>query len=379
MPIPSSEFADRIKRVRSRMTEEHLDAILFYSYKSNATRYLTNYSPRYSVTNGALLVLPISGDPVIFTRLPLHLEEAKRASYVKDVRVSVSTGINVASMAQMANDCRDVLKENGVARGKIGLVGYGPEMGISLPLREALPGAEIIDANYILEELRMVKSANELVEIEKASAIADRAFEAALEVIRQRRIDHEVFAASEFSMRKDGALGTQTFFGVCDRDIAYLQPTGERVRDGGVYFLEAIPEFEGYWPERVSTIAVGSVPGEWERVFKITEELLEKAMKILEPGITIATLVGTTSQLARDAGLDKLDYRLGHGIGLDNIERPEYLAATDQTVISPGMVLAIHPSISVPGVCSSHLGGTFAMTKSGVRPLTKLITRMPHV
>jgi len=160
------------------MREEGFHALLVYSFKSNAIRYLSNYSPRYSVTNSALMVLPLEAEPVIFTRLPMHLEEAKRASYVKDVRVSVSASLNVASTEQMAADCRDVLKGAGAEEGKLGLIGYGPEMGISLALRNALPRARIVDANYVLEELRIIKSKNELAMIRRAAEIADEAYEA---------------------------------------------------------------------------------------------------------------------------------------------------------------------------------------------------------
>lgn len=379
MPIPQSEIVERTGKVRKKMEEEGFDALLVYSYKSNAIRYLTNYSPRYSVTNSALLVLPISGDPVIFTRLPGHLEEAKRASYIKDIRVSVSTGMNVASMDQMASDCKEVLEGHAGDEGKIGLVGYAPEMGIALPLRNAMPKAEFAEANFILDELRMIKSTNELTVIGKAAKIADKAFNAALDAMRDRKIDHEVFAASEFCMRRNGALGTQTFFGICKRDKVYLQPTGEKVRDGFVYFLETIPEYEGYWPERVANVAVGDIPDKWEKIFKITERLLEQTMKVLKPGISIAELVKAICKFTRDAGLDGVEYRLGHGVGLDNIEQPEYLSSSDQTVIKPGMVLAIHPNVSIPDVCSTHLGGTFEITDSGARPLTSLKTRMPHV
>ena len=377
--IPSSEFSERMKKVRERMREEGFHALLVYSFKSNAIRYLSNYSPRYSVTNSALMVLPLEAEPVIFTRLPMHLEEAKRASYVKDVRVSVSASLNVASTEQMAADCRDVLKGAGAEEGKLGLIGYGPEMGISLALRNALPRARIVDANYVLEELRIIKSKNELAMIRRAAEIADEAYEAALDAIRERKVDYEVFAASEFAMRKNGALGTQTFFGICEADKVFLQPTGERIKEGAVYFLETIPEYEGYWPERTGNVAVGKFSDSWGKIFKIVEDLYDQSLGVIRPGITVAELVKRTSEFAHRAGLERLSYRLGHGIGLDNIERPEFLSETDETTIRPGMVFAIHPTISIPGVGSAHVGGTFIVNDSGADPLSRLEPRIPRL
>jgi Xaa-Pro aminopeptidase len=61
-------------------------------------------------------------------------------------------------------------------------------------------------------------------------------------------------------------------------------------------------------------------------------------------------------------------HRTGRGVGLEGVERPE-IGAGDKTLLSPGMVVTIEPSIYFPGF-AVHVEDTFLITSDGYEVLT---------
>ena len=93
----------------------------------------------------------------------------------------------------------------------------------------------------------------------------------------------------------------------------------------------------------------------------------------LKPGMPISEISKSINSSVRSAGFANFSsYRLGHGMGLDNIENPEFLSDKDSSLVKPGMVLAIHPNLSVPKIGEICVGGTFVIENKRARPLLNL-------
>lgn len=61
----------------------------------------------------------------------------------------------------------------------------------------------------------------------------------------------------------------------------------------------------------------------------------------------------------------------GHGVGLDIIERP-FVALDDETVLRPGMVVAIHPVLAPPPPVFEACADMFVVTEGKPRKLSKV-------
>jgi Xaa-Pro aminopeptidase len=61
-------------------------------------------------------------------------------------------------------------------------------------------------------------------------------------------------------------------------------------------------------------------------------------------------------------------HRTGRGVGLEGAERPE-IGAGDKTVLQPGMVVTVEPSIYMPNF-AVHVEDTFLITQDGHEVLT---------
>jgi len=346
------------------MQTEGMKALLVYSYKGGATKYFSGFGPRWSVTNAALFILPVGGEPQMLTRLQFHLPTVLLESAIENVKVCGAARLGTTPMDSMAEECVAYLSQHGAAEGKIGLAGYAPELGIEAPLGRALSKASLVDANEMVDRMRQVKSENEVRLLVKSAEVASYAWEEAMSLAEPGRWEQEVLAAAELSARKKGASGIQVFFGHVRDGKTYHRPAPRRLAKGDVVRLEVIPEYGGYWSERVSYAALETAPPDLKRKFEEVVEAHFTVTDYMQPGRSIGEVV----EYMKKAG-SEVHKRLGHGMGLDNIERPETISEQDTTVLEPGMVFAIHPNVDVPTYGSLTWGGAVVVTKKGAQSL----------
>ena len=75
--------------------------------------------------------------------------------------------------------------------------------------------------------------------------------------------------------------------------------------------------------------------------------------------------------MIEDAGYGKaFMHRTGHGIGIDIHELP-FFAASDDTVLEPGMAMSVEPGIYVEGLGGFRHSDTIIVTEDGCSVLTK--------
>jgi len=70
----------------------------------------------------------------------------------------------------------------------------------------------------------------------------------------------------------------------------------------------------------------------------------------------------------QDAGYD-YPFRCGRATGFSFLEKPE-LVAGDETILAPGMVLAVDGSVTEPGAFRAQVGDSFIVTDDGYEPIT---------
>ena len=63
---------------------------------------------------------------------------------------------------------------------------------------------------------------------------------------------------------------------------------------------------------------------------------------------------------------------MGHGLGLDLVERPR-VEPSEDTILAPGMVIVVHPQLVLPaGKGTIWLADTYLVTDSGAESLTAM-------
>jgi Xaa-Pro aminopeptidase len=76
-----------------------------------------------------------------------------------------------------------------------------------------------------------------------------------------------------------------------------------------------------------------------------------------------------TCETLENRGFRLLAPYAGHGIGRD-VHEPPFLGADDDTLLAPGMVLDLEPTMRVAGVGSVNIEDMVLITESGCEALT---------
>ncbi|HQJ31290.1 MAG TPA: M24 family metallopeptidase, partial [Syntrophales bacterium] len=133
----------------------------------------------------------------------------------------------------------------------------------------------------------------------------------------------------------------------------------------------------GYIVDQTRTLAIGVLPEGPARTYRAAIEMEALLAAAMRPGVLTGDLFRQAQQLAADYGL--ADHFLGyggnraafcgHGLGLELDEFP-VIAKEGAVPLATGMVLALEPKFSFPGLGVIGVEDTYLVTAAGAERLT---------
>ena len=127
----------------------------------------------------------------------------------------------------------------------------------------------------------------------------------------------------------------------------------------------------GFWTQTIRMFSLGKPAAQVQSAFDLCSRAIVEAEKKLMPGIMGGEVARAAIQVLREADTGQIG-PLGHGMGLDLTE-PPFLLASDETIIQPGMVITIHPSL-IWQEASIWIGDTYLVTTD----LPVRLSRLPN-
>ena len=176
-----------------------------------------------------------------------------------------------------------------------------------------------------------------------------------------------------------------------DEEIVHGIPSRRRVlREGSIVSVDCGVHLDGLHADAATTIPVGAVSDEAERLMRVTEESLLAGVAAARVGNHIGDIGHAVQTVAEAAGYGVVRELVGHGIGTRFHEEPQvpnYGTPKRGPQLRAGMTLAIEPMITqgspltktlkdkwtvvtVDGKLSAHFEHTVAITENGPRVLT---------
>lgn len=186
-----------------------------------------------------------------------------------------------------------------------------------------------------------------------------------------------------------------------NNEIVHAPALPERVLDSGdIIGIDVGMEYpydsntRGYYTDMAVTIGVGKISEQAANLIKVTKKSLKLAIKKVKPEATLNDIGETVQSVAEAAGFSVVRDLVGHGVGTavhEDPQVPNYRIMDkpmDNTVLKPGMVIAIEPMVnaggyqvkSLPdgftivtadGELSAHFEHTVAVTEKGYEVLTQ--------
>ena len=260
----------------------------------------------------------------------------------------------------------------------VGLVGLG-NMSAALyeNLHKGLPGVKIINATDFVDEVRMVKSEEELKLHRDAAAMHEMSYEVAKRAIRPGRTASEVMEEIRHAQVLAGSEEQQI-------DVAFGQPGSpvySQTNWGNTHVRRTFKKGDivniliessaagGYWYDLRRFLCIGRVPGELQEAHEIVKEARSIMAAHCKPGVTPGAALNASDKFLKSKKCPPETRAAGHGQGLDLVERP-VVRPEEPAKLKEGMVVALHPSART-GHAMACLSDTYVITPSGAVPIYK--------
>ena len=242
-------------------------------------------------------------------------------------------------------------------------------------LGETVPNVELLPIGAELDDLRVIKSVDELQLLAKCAEIASEALLGTLATIRPGTPEREVALALEFAMRKAGA-DDKSFEFIVASGLRGALPHGKAsdkvIQVGELVTIDFGAIYAGYHSDETVTVSVGTPGIRQKEIYGTVKDAHDKAMEAVRPGIGLKELDGVARQFIEERGYGAyFGHGLGHGVGLEVHEKPTVSFRSDQAA-EEGMVFTIEPGIYIPGWGGVRIEDTVVVTMDGCRPLSKV-------
>lgn len=225
----------------------------------------------------------------------------------------------------------------------------------------------------IVENLRMIKTPEEIELIKKAAWISDEAFKYILTFIKPGVSEIDIANELEFHMRKNGATGAAFDIIIASGHRSAL-PHGvasdKIIEEGDMLTLDFGAYYQGYRSDMTRTIAVGEPPGKLKEIYQIVYDSLQIALSSMKAGITGKEADSFSRDFIKAKGYGKnYGHGSGHGIGLD-IHENIFMSTVCEDILDENMVLTVEPGIYIPDFGGVRIEDDVIVTKNGVEVIT---------
>jgi Xaa-Pro aminopeptidase len=385
---------ERYARIQAALAHQEVDALVLLKaanarYAAGAETPMGEASREYAFPTVAL-VLREAPHPWVLTANPAGVPPSLPAAHVLPPVLPEAP----AGAAQLVARIRELLRP---ARG--GKVGVD---GLSLALRDALadalPGIALVDADRVMTEARLVKTADEIACLKHVEWLNEAAMyavlaefgpggrEVALNATFYRRLAElgVEYPYVDGTWRVVARTRAEATF-ACHFDIPYSGLTTDQIiREGDLVIIDNGVIWEGYVSDfgRTWYAGTGTKPTPKQKdLFKKWRELFLAMLEVCRPGRSSADLARVVRATAKRLGLDYWPSyaSICHGIGLYGADPPFVgaLAAMDvdnPVPFQPGMVLALEPYVWEEGVGGYRAEDSFVITEDG----PEIFSRFPY-
>ena len=252
---------------------------------------------------------------------------------------------------------------------------------------DTLVGPErLCSATPILSDMRMIKSPQELQLARHAGQVANAMMAAGRSAIGDGVPEFEVALATAQAGTRKGAELLAAHYDNADMSpnthFLQIMASGETItkthhrattrimRTGEPVFLCfcGMTNFHRFKLGFDRTFWIGE-PADQSQigVYEVALASQQAALDALKPGATAESVHAAYAEVIQSAGYE-YPFRCGRATGFSFLEKPQ-LVTGDQTVLQPGMVLAVDGSVSTD-IFRAQVGDSFIITETGYEAIT---------
>ena len=336
-----------------------------------------------------MLFLPSQDRPVLVVPIPGDVEHVRESiPWLDDVRFSPYK--NYGEMAAQ------LIYDYGI-QGRAGTIGASElTYEIYSDLLNNSNNCSFVEANALIDKLRMIKDETDIKYLRCAAATTDVMIETLVQTLQRPGVPAwKAQVEMEHAGRSAGAEIAWTWFlsAPCpDRPRVRREENLRPIQVGDCVVVGIILVYRGYFGHTLRMLTVGQPSENHLRLWKAVSEAQESAAGYLKPGTDISLPNITAEKVlfehfpeARE--MDKIRFRPCHFIGTDYAEYPSSEIKTldslsgssdlaNEFTLQPGMTMEIHPNVRPPHLGFGSVGDVFLVTEKGGERLTGSSNRL---
>lgn len=232
---------------------------------------------------------------------------------------------------------------------------------------------ELVPTSNIVENIRIIKTQDELLIMQEAANIADHAFREILNYIKPGVKEIDVSNELERLMREQGATSS-SFDTIVASGYRGALPHGiasdKEIQTGELVTMDFGALYKNYCSDITRTIAVGDINDELNNIYDTVLQAQLLGVSGVKAGITGDEADALTRDYITEKGYGEyFGHSTGHGLGLEVHEEPR-LAKGSNIVLKENMVVTIEPGVYVPNVGGCRIEDDIIITTEGNTRLT---------
>src|SRR3954471_3187155 len=243
------------------------------------------------------------------------------------------------------------------------------------------------------------KSASEIEKMRRSGHIVRQVLDHVKTLVAPGVTTMDLERAAETKIRELGAK--PAFKGYYDYPCVLCTSVNEQIvhgipsekrtlKEGDIVSIDCGVVLDGYYADAAITVPVGKIAPEHEKLLKVTEESLNKAIEQMVIGNTVGDIGATVQATVEENGFSVVRDFVGHGIGTrlhEDPQVPNYGNHGFGQKLREGVVLALEPMVNLggpgarvlddkwtavteDGSFSAHFEHCVAVTKDGPLVLT---------
>lgn len=257
---------------------------------------------------------------------------------------------------------------------KVGFEALHASYKLISSLEKEVSSCQLVPTERVVEDLRAIKSDDEIANISKAAAIADLAFGEILESIKEGVSETELTWELENRLRDHGSQGSAfpiILISGQKTSMPHGIPSDKKIEKGDFITLDFGALYNGYRSDMTRTVILGKPDVKQSKVYEIVREVQSIGVDRVKEGIPGRDVnQAVNDAIAKHNYLEFAGKGLGHGLGLDIHEIP-FLNARCKEPLKAGNAITIEPGIYIPFWGGVRIEDTVVVTREGCEILTK--------
>ncbi|HSG80885.1 MAG TPA: Xaa-Pro peptidase family protein [Gemmatimonadota bacterium] len=351
--------ARRLARAREGFADRGLDGLLVTHLPN--LRYLTGFSG----SNGWLLLL--ADRAVLFTD-GRYEEQA-----VQEVPADAGVELQVPREKLLSQLAKLVSRELGGT--PVGFEGSHLSYDDWQRLREEAESVKWSPVAGVVEKLRAVKDAEELVAMEKAAEIAAGALLETLADVALGREEADIAAELDYRMTRLGSErpAFETIVASGERTaLPHAATSRRKLEQGDLLLIDFGARCGGYCSDITRTFCVGDPTPRQLEVYDAVLSAQRQACAALTTGVQAGDVDAAAREVFRERGVEEyFVHSTGHGLGLEVHEGPA-LRRNGEETLGAGMVVTVEPGLYFPGWGGVRIEDDLLVGEGEPRPLVEL-------